>query len=86
MNQMKLLKSGNSKNDLVKAILMYQKALAYYMNEAHWVKGYEGTYKWNHPDDKDPTKVAKLVLGVKENDVRQPDKNVDDSIHLQGGK
>lgn len=36
MNQLKLIKAANSKGNLVKAIVQYQKALAHYANEAHW--------------------------------------------------
>ncbi len=74
MKMKRLLKASNSKNDLVKAILMYQKGLAYYMEPNHWVQSYEGKHVWNHPTDKDPTKVAKMVLGIKDEPVREPDK------------
>ena len=71
MNQLKALKAGNSKNDLIRAILMYQRALNYYASDAQWVKSYEGKYTWNHSTDKDPTKVAKLVLGINDATLRR---------------
>ncbi|KKN68626.1 hypothetical protein LCGC14_0449880 [marine sediment metagenome] len=40
MNQMRQLKQGNSKSQLVKAVLTYQRALAYYASPEHWTKSY----------------------------------------------
>ena len=62
MNQLRQLKSGNSKSQLVRAILTYQRALAYYASDKHWTKSYEGKFTWN--DERHPTEVAKIVLGI----------------------
>ena len=62
MNQMRQLKQGNSKSQLVKAVLTYQRALAYYASDEHWTKSYEGKFTWN--DSRSPTEVAKIVLGI----------------------
>ena len=74
MNQLRQLKSGNSKSQLVRAILTYQRALAYYASDEHWTKSYEGKFTWN--DSKEPTEVAKIVLGLAKEvkTVREPDK------------
>lgn len=90
------LKAGNSKSTLVKAIMMYQKALLYYTKDSHWAVSAEGIYKWVGEDN--PMLVARTVLGMEKKDtaVREPDKTpgwerqeksgADDSIHLLGGK
>ena len=75
MNTLKHLKAGNSKNQLVRAILTYQRALAYYASDEHWTKSYEGKFTWN--DSRSPTEVAKIVLGLASEvkpAVREPDK------------
>jgi len=74
MNQIRQLKSGNSKAQLVRAILTYQRALAYYASDEHWTKSYEGKFTWN--DSRSPTEVAKIVLGIptEVKPVREPDK------------
>lgn len=36
MNAKKLLKVANSKSQLAKAVISYQRALAYYAEESHW--------------------------------------------------
>ena len=74
MNQMRQLKSGNSKAQLVRAVLTYQRALAYYASDGNWTKSYEGKFTWN--DSREPTEVAKIVLGLPKevNPVREPDK------------
>ena len=66
MNQLKLLKSANSKSTLVKAILMYQKALLYYADENNWAVRENPASNtddiiWLASDD--PTAVANKVLG-----------------------
>ncbi|KKM03168.1 hypothetical protein LCGC14_1777160, partial [marine sediment metagenome] len=38
MNQLRQLKAGNSKSQLVRAVLTYQRALAYYASDEHWTK------------------------------------------------
>ncbi len=63
MNPIRQLKSGNSKNQLVRAILTYQRALAYYAADEHWTQSYESKrFTWN--DSREPTEVAKIVLGL----------------------
>ena len=77
MNQLRQLKSGNSKAQLVRAILTYQRALAYYATDEHWTKSYEGKFTWN--DSKEPTEVAQIVLGLASEvpqNVRLPDKPI----------
>ena len=60
MNTKHLLKAANSKGQLVGAVMMYQKALLHYANEANWaVKG--DVIQWVGSDD--PTEVAEIVLG-----------------------
>ena len=78
MNQIRQLKSGNSKAQLVRAILTYQRALAYYASDEHWTKSYEGKFTWN--DSKEPTEVAKIVLGLAKEvkpAVRLPDPKIE---------
>lgn len=60
MNQKHLIKAANSKGQLAKAIMMYQKALAYYANEANWAVK-DDVIQWVGSDD--PTEVAEIVLG-----------------------
>ncbi|KKL23903.1 hypothetical protein LCGC14_2420730 [marine sediment metagenome] len=73
MNQLRQLKAGNSKAQLVRAILTYQQALAYYATDEHWLRTYEGKFTWN--DSRHPTEVAKIVLGLASEvkPVREPD-------------
>lgn len=76
MNAKKLLKASNSKGQLVKAILVYQRALSYYANESHWaVKGED--IIWVKDDD--PTLPAQTVLGMRKQSVREPDKKMEAS-------
>ena len=84
MNQKRLLKAANSKSQLAKAVIMYQKALHYYANENHWAvrtvydsKGVEvpDVIIWVGEDD-DPTLPAQTVLGMRKptlKPVREPD-------------
>ncbi len=90
MNKLRELKAGNSKSQLVRAILTYQRALAYYASDGNWTKSYEGKFTWN--DSRSPTEVAKIVLGlakeVKPN-VRLPDKSIsitEDNVVMEGVK
>ncbi len=77
MNQKQLLKSANSKGALVKAVLLYQRALAHYADENHWaVRGDDIIWL----GDDDPTYAAAVSLGKRKNDpeyfkrnVREPD-------------
>ena len=90
MNQIRQLKSGNSKAQLVRAILTYQRALAYYASDKHWTKSYEGKFTWN--DSRSPTEVAKIVLGLAKEvkpAVRLPDKPISitkDNVSMEGVK
>jgi len=89
MNQMRQLKSGNSKAQLVRAVLTYQRALAYYASDEHWTKSYEGKFTWN--DSRSPTEVAKIVLGLAKEvkPVREPDKSIsitEDNVVMEGVK
>ncbi len=83
MNKLRELKAGNSKSQLVRAILTYQRALAYYASDAHWTKSYEGKFTWN--DSREPTEVAKTVLGIplEVKPVREPDKKPQPPTQLE---
>ena len=83
MNQIRQLKSGNSKAQLVRAVLTYQRALAYYASDGNWTKSYEGKFTWN--DSREPTEVAKIVLGLAKEvkSVREPDKNMTTPTQLE---
>ncbi len=79
MNKMRELKAGNSKGQLVRAILTFQRALAYYASDAQWVQMPDGKFQWN--DSRSPTEVAKIVLGLDKEEVkpavRLPDKKIE---------
>ena len=87
MNKLRELKAGNSKSQLVRAILTYQRALAYYASDAQWVQMPDGKYQWN--DSRSPTEVAKIVLGLAKEvkPVREPDKSIsitEDNVVMEG--
>lgn len=63
MKAFQILKNQNSKGDLAKAVLLYQRALHHYANESNWaVKADASSIIWIGDDD--PTYVAKVVLGL----------------------
>ena len=85
MNQKHLLKSANSKGQLAKAVLLYQRALAHYANENNWaVRGDDIIWL----GDDTPTYAAQVSLGKCKPDpqyaernksVREPDNKNEDS-------
>lgn len=54
------IKANNSKGTLVKAVIQYQRALAYYADESNWAVS-EERIEWVANDD--PLEVAEVVLG-----------------------
>ena len=88
MNAKTLIKNANSKGKLAAAVVMYQRTLSHYANEAKWaVKGDDIT--WGGDDD--PTYAASVVLGKRKHDsnykpshksVREPD-NMDRVVEEQ---
>ena len=83
MSTKKILKQANSKGQLAKAIVLYQRTLTYYANENNWaVRGDDIVWL----GDDDPTYAASLTLGKRKHDpdyyernksrhVREPDKS-----------
>lgn len=70
--QKSILKKSNSKGQLVKAIIVYQRALHYYADETHWaVKGDDIT--WIHDDD--PLLPAQTVLGMRSTKTQKDSQN-----------
>lgn len=63
MNTKKLLKAANSKGQLVKACLQYQRALLWYAKEENWLVNVDEKIEWVGSDD--PTEVAEITLGVR---------------------
>jgi len=60
-----LIKSANSKGQLARAVLLYQRALAHYANENSWaVKGEDIVWL----GDDDPTYAAAVSLGKRKPD------------------
>jgi len=63
MTPKRLLKSANSKGQLVKAVIAYQQALRYYALESNWAVK-EDNICWVGDDD--PTLPAQTVLGMRQ--------------------
>lgn len=88
MKEKQLMKAANSKGQLVKACLLYQRALAHYANESNWAVR-EDDILWVGDDT--PTYAAQVVLGKCKQDpayetrnkkpVREPDKKPEDTNH-----
>lgn len=77
MNQKNLLKAANSKSQLAKACMMYQRALAHYANELHWVvKGDD--IIWIGDDS--PTYAAQVSLGKCKPDAKYVERNKKSSV------
>lgn len=72
MKQETILKRGNSKGKLAKAVLFYQRALAHYANESNWaVRGDDIVWV----GDDDPTYAAQLSLGRRKADPTYAERN-----------
>ena len=72
MNTKNLLKSANSKGQLAKAVLLYQRALSHYANESNWVvKGDD--IIWIGDDT--PTYAAQVSLGKCKPDANYAERN-----------
>ena len=73
MNQKNLLKSANSKGQLAKAVLLYQRALAHYANENNWaVRGDDIIWL----GDDAPTYAAAVSLGKCKPDPKYVERNI----------
>ena len=72
MNTKKLLKAANSKGQLVKAVVLYQRALSHYANESNWaVKGDDIVWL----GDDDPAYAAQVSLGKRKPDPTYAQRN-----------
>ena len=72
MNTKNLLKSANSKGQLAKAVLLYQRALAHYANENNWaVRGDDIIWL----GDDSPTYAAQVSLGKCKPDAQYAERN-----------
>ena len=72
MNTRKLLKAANSKGQLAKAVVLYQRALSHYANENNWaVKGED--ILWVGDDD--PAYAAQVSLGKRKPDPKYVERN-----------
>lgn len=60
-----MIKAANSKGQLAKAVVYYQRALKHYANEAHWAVK-DDNILWVGDDD--PTYAAQLSLGMRKAD------------------
>lgn len=85
MNLKNVIKAGNSKGKLAKAVLYYQRALAFYADENNWaVRGDDIIWL----GDDDPTYAAAVSLGKRKADpnyqvnrkaVREPDNQTEET-------
>ena len=72
MNTKKLLKAANSKGQLGKAVVLYQRALSHYANESNWaVKGDDIVWL----GDDDPAYAAQVSLGKRKPDADYAKRN-----------